>query len=62
MSEIYKIIGYREFDEGLKQEYEEFLTEDSEEAKQIKGGYTNPLTVANIVRCRAKCLKGALNV
>ena len=56
MSELYKIIGLREFDENLMKEFENYLEKDSIEAQQIKHGYTNPLIFANIIKCRSKCL------
>jgi len=53
--EIYKIIGLRETDE-MNKEFNEYLKSGSPESEQIVNGYTNPLVVANIVRCRVKCL------
>lgn len=59
MSEVYKIIGLRDIEPSLEQEFKELLKKGSVEAEQIKNGYTNPLAVANIIRCRVRCLEGA---
>jgi len=55
-SKIYEIIGLRELEE-MKSEVNDYLEKSSPEADQIKNGYTNPLIVSNIVRCRSKCLR-----
>jgi hypothetical protein len=59
MSEIYKIIGLRDIDENIKKEFYDFIKKDSLEAQQIKDCYNNPLIVANILKCRIKCLEEA---
>jgi hypothetical protein len=53
--EIYKVIGLRDVCKSDK--FDEFIKNNSPEANEIKNGYTNPLIVANIIRCRAKCLE-----
>ena len=51
---IYKIIGMRE---QLKKDFLKLAKSECLEAQQIKKGYTNPLVISNIIKCRAKCLK-----
>ena len=57
MSELYKIIGLRDVDPKIREEFMELINTDSPEAVQIKKGYSNPLIVANIIKCRIKCLE-----
>jgi hypothetical protein len=59
MSKIYEIIGLRDINENIKKEVIDFIDKGSLEAQQIKNGYTNPLIVANILKCRIKCLEEA---
>lgn len=54
--ELYKIIGLRDIVKEIGEEFMKMGDKDIPEISQIKNGYTNPLFVANIVKCRAKCL------
>jgi hypothetical protein len=57
MYELYKIVGLRDIDSNVREDFMKFIESDSPEAEQIRNGYTNPLIVANILRCRVKCLE-----
>jgi len=59
MSEVYKIIGLRDIDDDINKEFHNYIKEGSLEAQQIRDGYTNPLIVANILKCRMRCLEEA---
>jgi len=55
--ERYNIIGLRE---QYPKELDKLLDDDCAEAKEINKGYSNPLIVANIIKCRIKCLEEKL--
>ena len=56
--EIYKILGMRE---NNKEEFHKLVAEGNAEAKEISNGYSNPIVVANVLKCRVKCLEDILS-
>jgi len=57
MDKVRRIIGMRDVDPSIRNDFMEFIKSDVEEANQIKNGYTNILAVSMILKARAECIR-----